>query len=187
MQIELIFSRDDLLRVLEQAFPLTIRFGEAKEHSLTLTDLGEAKLVPGVGLRIACKGRVRWPLLGIDVPMVVSSLAFLLLPSIGESEKGATLAFRASVERADFANLPALVDDRIVATINAKLAAKESELSWKFMKALTHVAPLPATLEPLESFAIRPAWGKVRVTEDAVIYTAAFDSSLVRRGSNVSR
>jgi hypothetical protein len=186
MRIEVTFSSDDLLRALAQAFPLTIRFGEAKQHSLTLSDLGEAKLVAGVGLRVACKARVRWPLLGIDVPMAVSSLAFLLLPSIGESEGGATLAFRASVEHADFANLPALMDDRIVATVNAKLAARQSELSWKFMKALTHVAPLPATLEPLESLAIRPAWGKVQVTEDAVIYTASFDSSLVRRGSNVS-
>jgi hypothetical protein len=184
MWIEVILSRDDLVRVLGEAFPFTIHLnGATAEHSLSLTDLGEVTLLADVGLRVVCKARVRWPVLGIDVPVAVNSLTLLLLPTIGRTNAGEeTLAFRASIEHADFAGLPSLVDNGITAAINAKLAAKEAALSWRFTKALTYVARLPAILEPLESFAIRPAWGKVRITDDAIVYAASFHSALVRRG-----
>jgi hypothetical protein len=184
MWIEVILSRDDLVRLLVEAFPFTVHLnGATAEHSLSLTDLGEVTLVSDVGLRVVCKARVRWPVLGIDVPVAVNSLTLLLLPTIGHTDAGEeTLAFRASIEHADFAGLPSLVDSGITAAINAKLAAKAAALSWKFTKALTYVARLPAMLEPLQSFAIRPAWGKVRITDDAIVYAASFHSALVRRG-----
>jgi hypothetical protein len=184
MWIEVIFSRDDLVRLLAEAFPFTIHLnGSAAEHSLSLTDLGDVTLVGEVGLRVVCKARLRWPLLGIDVPVALNSLTLLLLPAVGHTNTGEeTLTFRVSIEHADFAGLPSLVDSGITSAINAKLAAKEAALSWRFTKALTYVARFPAMLEPLESFAIRPAWGKVRITDDAIVYAASFHSALVRRG-----
>ena len=134
MWAEVIFSRDDLKGLLEQAFPLTIHLDVERRHSLSLSDLGEVKLVEDLGLHVVCKARIHWPLLGIDVPVNVSSLALVLIPTIEPGPDGDLLAFRASIEHADFAALPALLDDRITAAINARLSSKGSELSWNFRK-----------------------------------------------------
>jgi hypothetical protein len=183
MWTEVIFTRDDLARLLAQALPLTIHLGaEESDHSLSLRELGDVQLVADAGLRITCKAHVHWPLLGIDVPVELSSLALLLLPSIEPGEGGERLVFRGSVEHADFAALPALVSDRIASALNARLAAKGAELSWSFSKTLRYVIPLPGMLEPLESFALRSAWGKVRITDEAIVVAASFHSGFVRRG-----
>jgi hypothetical protein len=183
MWAEVIFSRDDLARLLSGALPLTIHLGAPEaDHSLSLCELGDVQLVADTGLRVQCKARIHWPLLGIDVPVEVSSLTLLLIPTVEEGHDGARVVFRASVEKADFAALPALIDDRITSAINTRLAAKGAELSWNFSKALAYLAPLPSRLEPLESFAIRPAWGKVRITAEGIVYAASFHAAFVRRG-----
>jgi hypothetical protein len=185
MWAEFIFSRDDLARLVAQALPLTIHLGDADaeaDHSLGLSDLGEVTLVADVGLRVTCKAHIHWPVLGLDVPLALNALTLLLMPTIGEGADGDRLVFRASIEHADFEGFPALIDRGIAAAINAKLAAKGGELAWNFSRALTYLAPFPPLLEQLEAFAIRPAWGKVRITEEAIVYAASFHSALVRHG-----
>jgi hypothetical protein len=185
MWAEIIFSRDDFARLLAQALPLTIRLGHLgdseTEHSLSLSDLAEVKLVADVGLRVVCKALVRWPVLGVNVPVALNSLTVLFLPTIRKDAEGESLVFRLTIEHADFVGLPTAIDERITAGVNAKLADAENELSWHFSKALAYQGPLPALLDPLESFAIVPAWGKVRVTDEALVYAASFHMDLARR------
>lgn len=186
MWAEIIFSRDDLARALGQAFPLAIQLGETDvQHSLALSELGEVSLVPDVGLRVVCKAELQWPVLGIHVPIVLRELKVILHPDIGKGPDGDILVFRVSIEHADFSALPTFVDNGITSAINAKLASKDAELSWNFSKTLTFNVPLPAMLESLSSFAAKPAWGKVRISEEAVVYAASFHSALVRRGEEV--
>jgi hypothetical protein len=190
MWAEFIVPKDDLERILRHAVPLTIYPEGADDtaHSLEITELMEVALVADVGLRIVCKARLRWPVLGITVPLALKSLTLLLLPTIRhdaattETKEHDVLGFRFSIERADFTALPAMIDVRVTEIINAKLAEKESELSWDFTTGLTTMAPLPALLEPLASFAIRPAWGKVRITDAAIVYAVSFHSAVIRRG-----
>ncbi len=185
MWAEIIIPRDDLNRLLTQALPLTISFGPPESpHSLALSDLAEVELVSGRGLRVVCKAHLTWPLLGIAVPIAVNSVKMLLLPTVGRGPSGDTLAFRILLEHADFSGLPTMIDNRITEAINTKLAEKDVELTWDFSRSLTYLAKLPAMLEPIESFAIRPAWGEVRVTEEAVVYAASFHSAFVRRGDH---
>jgi hypothetical protein len=183
MWAEIIITRDDLARVLTEAFPFRVRLGDpGTDHSLSMSDLGDVRLVAGSGLRIECKAHVHWPLLGIDFPVEVSDLVLLLVPTVEGGKNGDRLVFRAVIERADFAALPTLIGEQITSAVNSSLTAKAAELSWDFSRALTYLAPLPSLLDPLASFAIRPAWGKVRVTEEGVVYAASFHSSIVRRG-----
>jgi hypothetical protein len=42
--------------------------------------------------------------------------------------------------------------------------------------------PLPSLLEPLESLSIRAAWGKVKITEEALVFALSLHNALVRRG-----
>lgn len=186
MWTEIVLSRDDLARLLAQAFPLTIRLGDTEsDNSLALTDLGEVRLVPDVGLRIECRARVRWPVLGIELPVALNALTLMLVPSVGQGPHGDTLVFRITIEHADFTAVPDIIDQRITKAINAKLESKDVELCWDLSKALTLSAQLPELLEELDAFAIRPKWAKIRVTEQAVVYAASFNSAFVRRGEQV--
>jgi hypothetical protein len=186
MWTEIIIPREDLARLLGQAFPLTIRLGDAdSDNSLALSDLKDVRLVPDRGLRVECKARVRWPVLGIEIPVALNALTLLLVPSIGRGPDGDTLVFRIVLEHADFAAVPELLDKRITSTINSKLAAKDAELSWDLSRTLTLSTPLPELLEELEAFALRPRWAKVRITDEAVVYAISFNTALVRTGSQV--
>jgi hypothetical protein len=187
MWAEIIATREDFQRLLQQAFPLTIRLGDpGSDHSLVLSDLSTVELVPDLGLRVECRARVHWPVLGIEVPVTLRSLTIVLLPSVGRSaEGGDTLVFRVSIERADFSALPSMIDGRVTDAINARLADRNAELEWNFSKALTHTAALPELLEPLDRFAVHPAWGKVRVTEEAVVYAISLHTAIVRRGEPI--
>jgi hypothetical protein len=186
MWTEIIIPREDLARLLAQAFPLTIRLGDAEsDNSLALSDLRDVRLVPDVGLRIECRARVSWPVLGIQLPVVLNALTLLLVPSIGKGPEGDTLVFRINLEHADFTAVPDLIDQRIRAAINAKLEAKDAELAWDLSKSLTLSAPLPTLLEELEAFAMRPRWAKVRITDQAIVYAASFNSAFVRHGGQV--
>jgi hypothetical protein len=186
MWTEIIIPRDDLARLLGQAFPLTVQLGDAEsDNSLALSDLADVRLIPDVGLRIECKARVRWPVLGIQVPVAVKALTLMLVPSIGQGAHGDTLVFRILIEHADFTALPDMIDQRITTAINAKLGGKDAELSWDLSKSLTLSAQLPALLQDLEAFAMRPRWAKVRVTDQAIVYAASFNSAFVRSGGQL--
>jgi hypothetical protein len=186
MWAEIIISRDDLARLLVRALPLKIHLGDpGSEHALDLSDPGLVSLVPGLGLRVECKARVHWPVVGIDVPIGLSSLRVLLLPSVARRPEGDTLVFRLSIEHADFSALPGMLDTRVTEAINAKLASPAAELAWNFTKSLTHSVALPSLLEPLDRLAFRPAWGKVRVTQEAVVYAISFHTAVVRLGEAV--
>jgi hypothetical protein len=69
--------------------------------------------------------------------------------------------------------------------INEKLAGKDAELRADLFNALTLTAALPPLLEELAAFAMRPRWIKVRVTDEAVVYAASFNTALVRHGHPV--
>ena len=184
MWTEIVLSREDLTRLLTQAFPLTIRLGDAEsDNSLALSELGDVRLVPERGLRIECKARVRWPVLGIELPVALNALTLMLIPSIGQGPHGDTLVFRIAIEHADFTAVPDIIDQRITQAINTKL--ESAELCWDPSKSLTLSAQLPELLEELDAFAMRPRWAKVRVTDEAVVYAASFNSAFVRRGHPV--
>src|ERR1700716_537168 len=111
MWVEAIVPRDDIARLLGEALPLTIHFGAPEtQHSLGLYDLEDVRLVPDVGLRVVCKARVHWPVLGIDLPISLKTLTAVLAPTIGKGPHGDTLVFRAFIEHADFAGLPSGID-----------------------------------------------------------------------------
>jgi hypothetical protein len=187
MWTEIIIPREDLAKLLAEALPLLIRVGDpAANHSLALTDLGDVTLVPDKGLRVECKAHVHWPLLGIDFPVEIRSLVLLVLPSIEKGEDGDQLVFRGTIEHADFAALPDMLDESVTAAINAKLSADGAKAAWNFSRSLAFLPRLPAMLEPLQAFGIRPAWAKIRITDEALVLAASFHTEIVRQGTSDS-
>ena len=128
------------------------------------------RLVPDLGLRIECKARVRWPVLGIELPVALNALTLMLVPSVGQGPHGDTLVFRIAIEHADFTAVPDIIDQRITKAINAKLESKDAELCWDLSKTLTLSARLPE-LSKRRCFARRTKWARSRHGR-AVVYAA---------------
>jgi hypothetical protein len=188
MFLEAVVTREDLRALLAEALPLTLVLGEpGSEHTLAFSDLQEVELVADAGLRVLCRAHVRWPVLGIEVPIALNSLRALITPVIKSGPGGDALAFRLVIEHADFTAVPTAIDNRLTDAINENLAQRELDLSWDFTKALSHVLPLPEAMVPLDALTTRVAWGKVKITTDALVLAVSVHTNFVRRDPASSR
>jgi len=185
MWIEAIISQADFAALAAELFPLSIHLGAAdSEHYLLLSAATALSLVEGRGLRFTCDAQLRWPVLGIDVPINVHGLTVLVEPSVAEGSESLQLAVH--LEHANVSWLPGLVDAKIVAAVNDALDKKRAELSWNFAKALSHEFQLPELLQPLRALDLKAGWGKIRVTAEAMVLVISFRASALLSGS-VSR
>ena len=183
MWVEVILSKGDLSGLFAQVMPLTVTFGEA-DHFLSLTDPQSATLVPDVGLRVACKAKLRWPVMGIGVPISLHSLVVLLRPTIAKEAGGDVLHLHVEIEHADFAGVPTAIDARLTERINKELATKARELSWNFTRALGQFVKLPSALDPVSGLALKVAWGKLKVNDEALTMVVSFHPTLQRHGAD---
>jgi hypothetical protein len=182
MWVEAILTKDNVASLLEQFLPMSIHLGENPDdgHYLELFEPRQISLVEDLGLRMTCGARIRWPILGIDLPIIVESVNLLLCPSIPGAPGRDELDFGLTVEGIDFAWVPAGVDSRIADKINVELDKKRALLSWRFGESLSHVFKMPPILPPLNAVAVKVAWGQVRVTSEAVVIAVSFHSRVLR-------
>ena len=68
--------------------------------------------------------------------------------------------------------------DTVMKAVNAALANKRPE--WNFTKTLTHTVGLPSNLDPIEGLHIGVAWGKRRISQDALVLVVSFKLNFVR-------
>jgi hypothetical protein len=180
MWIEAILAKQDLDALAKKLSPLSLRLGDG-QGDLTLFDPRDTALLAGEGLRLVCKGRVHWALLGIHVPVLLHSLALTVRPRIVARPGGDTLVFDLHIDHADLAGLPTIIDNRVTEKINEALAAKHVELAWNFAETLRHSFKLPDAMAPVDALALSVAWGEMRITADAVVLALSFHSSVTRR------
>ena len=188
MWVEGILSKDNVISLVGQFLPMSIHLGENPDdgHYLELFEPRQVSLVQDVGLRVTCGARIRWPILGIDLPLTVESVTLLLCPSIPNPIGRDELDFRLTVANIDFAWAPATLDDRIAEKINHELSKKHALLSWRFGEMLSHVFKMPPFLPPLNAVALEVAWGEVRVTNEAAVIAVSFHSRVLRDGGEPS-
>jgi hypothetical protein len=183
MFLEALVTHEELRALLVSALPFTILLDDTGgSHYLALGDLIEIAIVPGIGVRLTCRALLHWPLLGIDTPLTLNALRVLLVPEVTPSPTGEGLTFRIVLEHVDISGVPSALDETISHAVNARLAARHLQLSWDFSRTFARLVPLPNLLEPLESLSIRAAWGKVKITEDALVFALSLHNTLVRRG-----
>ena len=182
MWIEAILTKDDLDRLLTQALPLTIALGDSGDHIALAQPRGVQFLVDQ-GVRVQCEAKVRWSVLGINVPLTIHDVRVMLRPRIEKSEAGRdVLLLEVFVEHADFAGIPTMIDEKITDKINAAIKAKQSSIAWDFSQMLTRTVGLPAALEPARTLALAVAWGKVKITDEALVLAVSFHAD-VKPGS----
>src|SRR5450432_3600226 len=148
MWLEAILSQEDFTTLATELFPLSIHLGASdSDHYLLLSAATVVSLVEGRGLRFTCNAQIRWPVLGMDVPINVEALTVLVEPSVPDGSESLLLGDQ--LEHANVSWLPALVDAKIVEAVNDALQKRSAELSWNFAKALSHEFALPELVQPL--------------------------------------
>jgi hypothetical protein len=184
MWIEAILSQEDLSSLVAQLLPLNIRLGEDEgaDPQLHLSDLASVELIENQGLRIRCRAAIRWAILGIDVPIKLESLALLLSPSVVKTSGRDALAFKLELDQLDVAWIPAAFDETIKQKINRELKEKQRQLTWNFSQNLSHVFKLPSAVRPIDALELDVAWGKVRVTGEALVLAVSFHGHVHREG-----
>jgi hypothetical protein len=188
MWIEAILSHDDLSSFFARLMPFDVRLGEDgdADPELRLSDLARVELVENQGIRVECKAELRWPVLGIDVPIQVRSLALLLIPSVVKRSGRDALAFKLQVAELDIAWVPASFDATIQEKVNRELKERQRQLTWNFGQTLSHVFDLPNAVRPIDALGLEVAWGKVRVTNEALVMAISFHAHVHREGEPAS-
>jgi hypothetical protein len=178
--LEAILSKEDLRELFQRLLPVKIDLGGGE---LEARGPCEIALEANRGLRVRCKAVVEWPVLGIEVPLALHELTVLLCPQILPRDGVDKLVFGFEIERADFAGVPDFIDERIKERVNHELQAKKVELAWDFAQTLTHVFDLPRTIALAEAVALDVLWGRLRVTDEAVVLAISFQANVLREGA----
>ena len=175
MWLQAVFTRDDLALLLAQWLPAQVRLGPpGSDRFLYLGRPTHVELVRDEGLRIQTRAKVRWDLLGVRVPLVIKSITLMLRPVVARKNRRDVLQLQASVEEADLAVTPGVVDRSIVGIANKQLEAQAENLSWDFVKTLSFHIPIPDVVTPVESFDLIARWGEVKVTAKALTFAVSF-------------
>ena len=173
--------RAEVQTLLSELLPLKVLLGdEEDDRTLLLRDAQEVGFVPGYGLRASGKADVRWSVLGFTVPVHLRSLSLLLVPRIAEREGGAALVFQLSIEHADLAGVPAVVDAHLVDRVNQALNERQVELAWNFTRTLSHTFELPPLLESVRTFNLGVAGSAVVVRADALEFEVDLRAGFTR-------
>jgi hypothetical protein len=183
MWVEAVVSKEDLGALVARMVPLTVRLGQDVEadHYIELVTATNLALVADAGLRMTTQARIHWPVLGITVPITIDPLKVIIKPCVIGIAKGEALCFTLEIEHADVAGIPAFGDRAVTDKINRELAERHVELAWAFASMLSHRFPIPPLLEPIDSLAFNVAWGKVRVTDEAMVLAISFHAEVSRR------
>lgn len=170
MWIQFTLSRDDLARALNTMLPLRIQLspGTADSGVIYLGKARHVSLVPQRGLRIRVRGNIRWPVLGVKVPVTLREVQMLLEPRIVGRGPRQRLVFLPMVEEADVAMVPGFLEHWLIPKLNEQLARPESELAWNFKKTLHQDFDAPAQLSPVNRMGLRANWAAIRVNDEAM-------------------
>ncbi len=178
MHVEAIITTGDLPGLLAQFAPLTIRLG--KHGLLIVSEPSDVTFVPGAGARVCCKARLTWTVLGLEGPVTLKSVTSIVRPEIEKRENGEALVFKLAIEHVDFAGVLGVLDKSIMDSMSSELVGKHVELSWNYVRALSHTFKLPESLGPPESFELCAIGGQVHVTAEVLRFTVPFRAAVVR-------
>ena len=179
MWIEAIVSLEDFQSLAAELLPVRVQLGASdSDHYLFLSAAREVSLLEGRGLRVVCSAQIRWPVLGMDLPINVDNLTVVLEPSV--AQEGGELLIGMQLEQADVAWVPSVLDSTIVSAINEAVRNRSSELSWSFGVMNQNFA-LPPMLQPLRALDLKAGWGKVRITSEAMVLVVSFHAHAVAR------
>jgi hypothetical protein len=179
MQIEAVLTKGDLSEIINDFCPLKIALGE--DGTVLLSEPRDTELVPDVGLRTRVTAEIHWPVLGVRIPVTVRSAILEVGPVISEKSDGGMLTFRLALREVDISMLPAIADRGIVNLVNKELEGRHAELSWDFIRTLSHVFTLPDAVVSARAIDLRAAYGQVKIGSEAIVFAVSFHAGIQPR------
>src|SRR5882757_8623492 len=100
MRLEAVLGIDSLTGLIKELLPLQIFLGEesGSERYLILQEPDHVALVRDAGLRVRCKARLSFPVLGLKFPISLNALTVLLRPLIVKRNGGEALVFQVEIQ-----------------------------------------------------------------------------------------
>jgi len=169
MFIHASLSEAEVAALLDQMLPTEISFGkgQSRKGSLVLARPAQVRFLPGVGVRLSCRGQFTWRFgLGLG-PLTIGMkrLQLLLSPVVERTRAGWSLAFRMRIEDAEFDMVPAFIERSAVDILNQALIDNKIALRWDYQEALTRSFDLSEWLQPIETMTITTTEASVRVLD----------------------
>ena len=182
MKFTAAFTHEELVRFISEWLPLKLLLGDLKKEDryLLLSDPTAIELIPGQGLRVACRAQIRWPIMGLTVPITARELSVLLRPGIETPGGQPALVFGVQIERADLSAVPARLDTAITEALNRALAER-AKLKWEFGRMLSRSVPLPLILTTTDSIDLLCDHGVVQVSQEGFTFELAMRASTTPR------
>jgi hypothetical protein len=177
VHLSAVVTKDDLALLIEELTPVEIDLGGRR--SVTFKRPERIELVPEKGLRLRGDARMNWSLAGITIPVGLRVWQILLIPSIVGAEGARSVAFEPVLEELDLVNIPAFLDERIVAAINEGLNSQKKKLAWGLSRALSLRLALPKRITPKGRFELLANDAKLRVTDQAIELSVSFAGRVV--------
>lgn len=182
MKLQAVFTRDELVGFAAQWLPLKLLLGGAgkEDRFLELTDPTTIELIPGAGLRIACRAQLRWPVLGMTVPITARSVSVLFSPSVALQDMHPALSFRLKIEHAELSGVPKGLNATITDAVNRALSERLKP-TWAFGRSLTRSIAMPPLLATTQSIDLAVQSGGVHVTDEAFTFELSLRADAPRR------
>ena len=178
MWIEAILTPRDCADFIASITPLTVDLG--MDRMLVVARPRRVELVPDKGLRVQTVGHVVWTVAGVKLPVNIRVASLLLTPTIEKRDGRDALGLRLRVEKLDFSVLPDFIDETVLHRINDVLGKHDETLVWRFPHTFDRYVGLPKRIESATGIEVHTRWGKVRVTESALVLAVSFDVRAVR-------
>jgi hypothetical protein len=182
MWMQAALSLKDLTVFAQKLFPvhLALEGGNAHGRHVYLGQPRTFELVADQGLRVEMRARVRWPLLGIEVPIDVPSVTAMLRVKVLQRDGEDVFAFAPEIEELDISMLPGFVDRGLKNAVNKAIAGDLDHLTWRFTHTLDFVVDVPEAV-PARRLHLAAKWGDVVVTAEGLLLVATFDADLSER------
>ncbi len=182
MKLRAVIARAELVEFAAGWLPLKVLLGEpAKgDRFLYLADPESIELVPGAGLRLVCVAQIRWPVLGVTVPITANRLVGVFSPHIEYRQGQPVLVFHLHIEEADLSGVPARFDAAVTEAVNRALSERVRP-AWSFGHTLTRSIAMPSWLASTASIDLKAHAGTVEVSEEGFSFELALEASTSRR------
>lgn len=168
----------DLEQIIGQLCPARIALDEGRWIDIATPTTVE--FVEGRGARLVTEAKIRWTVVGIDVPITVKGVEVFLEPKMVTREEKQLLAFALSIAELDLKFVPSLLDKGIGNKINSELSANAAALEWDFVRTLDWHFTLPKQLAPADSLHLQAKWGELKIGNDAMTIMASMDVDISR-------
>ena len=180
MKLQVVLTRDELVAFAAQWLPLKLLLGDKEDRFLQLTEPTTIELAEGAGLRIACRAQIRWPVLGLTVPVTARNLAVLFSPTVELQEGHPALVFRLRIEHAELSGIPARFNGTLTDGVNRALSERV-KFSWPFGRSLTRAIPMPLMLATTEVIELAVLAGSVHVSAEQLTFELGLRADATRR------